>query len=237
MVYSREIGGKTLTFGVSGMLLKNSLIMFDYETQSLWPVMMNQAVRGKMAGTRLKELPVIEKTTWGEWKKAHPETKVLSVETEDGWIEHDPHNAYAERFAAGKAGVRPIENKDLRLDAFERVIGIEIEEQSKAYTAKRLEKDGIVQDEVGGVPLVVTATESSEAYRAFHRKLGDEVLRFSDELVEGQLEDEGGSRWDPMTGVAVAGPRKGEHLEWLPTKDVFWFIWADYHPKTEIFGR
>lgn len=235
MVYSREIDGKTFTFGVSGMLLKNSLIMFDYETKSLWPVMMNRAVRGKMAGTRLQELPVVEKTTWGEWKKAHPETKVLSVKTSKGWIEHDPHNAYAERFAAGKAGVRPIENVDHRLGAFERVIGIELEGESKAYAARRLQKDGVVQDEVGKVPVVVTATESSEAFWAFHRRLGDEVLRFSDKLVEGHLEDEGGSRWDPMTGVATHGPRKGDRLEWVPTKDVFWFIWADYHPKTGLY--
>ena len=58
MVYSRTIDDREFTFGVSGMLLKNALIMFDYETRSLWPVMMNRSVKGDMKGTKLTEIPV-----------------------------------------------------------------------------------------------------------------------------------------------------------------------------------
>ena len=114
------IGDKEFTFGVSGMLLKNALIMFDYETKSLWPVMMNRSVKGDMKGSRLTEIPVVSKTTWGEWKAAHPDTKVLSVE---GKV-YEPENSYDDHFAEGKGAVRPIENVDPRLKNLRVVVGV-----------------------------------------------------------------------------------------------------------------
>jgi hypothetical protein len=231
VVYSREIGERTFTFGVSGMLLKNALIMFDYETKSLWPIMMNRSVRGKMAGAELEVIPVARKTTWGAWKKAHPETKVLSV---DG-REHRPHNVYARRFARGQAGVRPIENVDRRLKALDRVIGVTLAGSHRAYPIEKIKTAGVIQEEVGEVPLVIGADLATGALGAFDRRLGDEVIRFLPAIEGDRLEDEGGSLWDIQSGVALEGPRKGKKLAPLPVRDVFWFIWADYHPETTIF--
>lgn len=231
MVYSREIRGKTYTFGVSGMLLKNALIMFDYETRSLWPTMMNRSVRGKMAGALLEVLPVTRKTTWGEWRKTHPEAKVLSV---DG-VEYKPINLYEERFAKGIAGVHPIENKDDRLGPLERVMGLDLDGATRAYPVERITGAGVIQEKVGEVDLVLAAGEETGAFGAFERVLDGESLSFSDELKEGRLLDDGGTLWDLATGLAVEGPRKGRRLNPLPVRDVFWFVWADYHPTTTLF--
>jgi len=35
-VYARTVGSRTLTFGVSGMLYRDALVMYDRETESLW---------------------------------------------------------------------------------------------------------------------------------------------------------------------------------------------------------
>ncbi len=232
MVYSREIDGKTLTFGVSGKLLKNALIMFDYETKSLWPVMMNQAIRGEMAGTKLEQLPIVEKTTWGIWKAAHPETRVLSVRGR----EYIPLNVYAKRFADGKVGARPIENEDSRLPPFERIVALAIQGADRAYPVERLRASSVIQEEVGEVPVVLAIAASSGSLGVFDRRVGDDVLRFKAALNEERLEDEEGTLWELSSGRAIEGPRKGQQLERLGTRDVFWFIWADYHPKTTIFG-
>lgn len=36
MVFAREIDGRELTFGVSGMLIMNNLVMDDRQTDTLW---------------------------------------------------------------------------------------------------------------------------------------------------------------------------------------------------------
>ena len=53
------------------------MLLYDRQTDSLWSQLLSQAVTGPLAGTRLSVLPA-EETTWGEWKKEHPDTKVLS---------------------------------------------------------------------------------------------------------------------------------------------------------------
>ena len=77
-MYDRDIDGKVYTFGVSGNLLKNTLVMFDYETESLWPIVYGKAVHGKLAGRKLNEFTVCQKVPWGTWKELHPNTLVLS---------------------------------------------------------------------------------------------------------------------------------------------------------------
>ncbi len=67
-VYNREIDGKEYSFGVSGKLLKNTLVMFDYETESFWPIVYGEAILGKLTGRKLDELPGYQKAPWGAWK-------------------------------------------------------------------------------------------------------------------------------------------------------------------------
>lgn len=234
MVYSRTVGEKVLRFGVSGMLLKNALIMFDYETRSLWPVMMNRSVKGEMKGTRLQELPVVSKTTWGAWKAAHPETKVLSVEG----VVYEEKNVYAERFAEGKGAVRPIENEDDRLKELRRVIGVFGEGAWKAYPLDVLQEAVVIADRVGETPVVLAARPGSEAVGVFDRRLvgeGGAELEFTG-VKEGRLVDGSGTSWDLVTGAGVGGEHDGKTLTFVPAKNVFWYIWADYYPETDVYA-
>jgi hypothetical protein len=80
MVFRREFSGRTLTFGVSGLLYRSDLLLFDRETESLWSQIASVAVTGAAIGTRL-ELIRSHHSTWGDWRKAHPETTVLSHKT------------------------------------------------------------------------------------------------------------------------------------------------------------
>ena len=75
-MYDREVRGRALTFGVSGKLYRNSLIMYDRETGSLWSHFLGAAVVGPLRGTRLTFIPAAF-TDWGAWRRAHPSTLVL----------------------------------------------------------------------------------------------------------------------------------------------------------------
>ena len=79
-MYSREIDGRALTFASVGILYEDTFVLFDEETESLWyPLDDTQwtAVSGPRKGETfpfIGETPVL---TLGEWRKKHPNTKVL----------------------------------------------------------------------------------------------------------------------------------------------------------------
>jgi Protein of unknown function (DUF3179) len=80
VVYDPWIDGKRYTFGVSGLLYRRNLLLYDQETESLWSQLGAVAVTGGLAGTTLRLLPSVE-TTWSHWKSEHPQTLVLSFRT------------------------------------------------------------------------------------------------------------------------------------------------------------
>ena len=58
------------------MLWRNSLVMMDEETGSLWSHVVGEALQGPLKGKVLKTVPVVQ-TSWAAWIKQHPDTKVL----------------------------------------------------------------------------------------------------------------------------------------------------------------
>ncbi len=83
------------------MLYQRNLLFFDRQTDSLWSQLLSEAVTGPLAGNRLAVLPA-ENTTWREWKKEHPESRVLSFLT--GYprdYNQDPYAGYPIRRSLG----------------------------------------------------------------------------------------------------------------------------------------
>ncbi|NIS37845.1 DUF3179 domain-containing protein, partial [Candidatus Saccharibacteria bacterium] len=67
VVYERVYQGKKLNFEPSGGLMHGSLVMIDFETESLWSILTGDAVGGELKGTKLKEMPVSQKMQWKDW--------------------------------------------------------------------------------------------------------------------------------------------------------------------------
>ena len=80
MVFDRRVDGAERHFGVSGLVYRSDLLMFDRETESLWSQISAESVTGPSLTQRLTLLRS-KLRPWGEWKRAHPETTVLSAET------------------------------------------------------------------------------------------------------------------------------------------------------------
>jgi len=77
-VYSREINGRTLTLAPSGWTYKNTFVLYDKETQSLWypyrkGLKSIQGIYFKHWLPRLKS----EDTQWKQWKNKNPESKII----------------------------------------------------------------------------------------------------------------------------------------------------------------
>jgi hypothetical protein len=80
IVFDRSIDGQVRSFGVSGLLYRSDLLLYDRETESLWSQIAASAVTGPANGKRLRVLRS-SLMPWGRWKEKHPDTSVLSLET------------------------------------------------------------------------------------------------------------------------------------------------------------
>lgn len=136
MAFDPVIDGKKLTFGVSGLLYQSDVLMYDHQTESLWSQIKQEAVTGDMMGHRLTLLP-LRHTTWGIWKREHPNDLVLSTDT--GYVRDYSRDPYAS-YAQSSLLMFPVEKLDGRLDPKSWVIGLEINGQTKAYPFSELEK-------------------------------------------------------------------------------------------------
>lgn len=75
------VDGRTLTFGVSGLLYNSDLLMYDHQTESLWSQIEGRAVSGPLAGRELRYVPVRHER-WHAWQeRVEDRGQVLSTDT------------------------------------------------------------------------------------------------------------------------------------------------------------
>ena len=77
-MYSRVLDGKPLTLAPSGWTYKNTFVLYDKETMTLWYPARNglKGIQGPHEGRFLPELDSTD-TKWRKWRKQHPESKLL----------------------------------------------------------------------------------------------------------------------------------------------------------------
>ncbi len=79
-MYSREIDGQVLTLSASGWTYRNTFVLYDKETESLWYHLEGDdaltCISGKFADRRLPELSSTL-IRWNNWLAQHRDTKFL----------------------------------------------------------------------------------------------------------------------------------------------------------------
>ena len=235
-MYSREVNGQTLTFGVSGKLWKNALVMYDRETGSLWSHMTGECLRGAFEGEILEMVASVPIVKWKVWRDAHPTTRVLSIDDR----EERRRDNYRDYHASARTGLFPTEHQDRRLNAKDLVLGVRMDESTRSYPlgkkrwqTKRKGAWHLVLDELEGVPLLVYHDPENFASAVYIRRDAERVLEFLP-TVEGYFaEDADGVRWNLLNGT---GP-EGKRMEPVPHLNVYWFAWVDFYPETELYTR
>jgi hypothetical protein len=155
-----SVHGRALTFGVSGLLYQSDLLMYDHQTESLWSQIAMRAITGPFTGTKLTPLFLVH-TSWGEWKREHPETLVLSTNTGyDRDYDRDPYLGYAE----SRTLMFDTKHIDARYHPKEWVLGVEVKGAYKAYPFSELQKTRIpLPDQVNGQKLLIHFNPRSRA--------------------------------------------------------------------------
>jgi len=210
-----------------------------------------QAVTGPLMGWSLNQIPVIT-TTWAAWEKAHPDTEVMSTE---GGPEADVFENY---YANDRNGIHSLNPTDKRLHGKDIVLGLDIEGDIKAFSYPGLIENPLVEETLGGTPILVLQERSSATAVAFSRTVDGRTLNFKGQnknprrrSAESTASGEGerldyepwliedkqtGSSWRAITGECVEGELHGNQLKMLPAMTSFWFTWSRFYPGTPLFG-
>lgn len=229
-MYARKVGDQVLSFGVSGMLFRDGLVMYDRETDTLWTQVDGRGIKGPLAGRRLEMVPSIH-ATWKQWKELYPASRVLKKRG-------TPQSAYqAYNQDPNRIGIFGRRLRDKRLPPKERVIGVRAGDATMALVEADVRAARLVHAEVGSLPVVLVAPSAAHPVVTFSRRVSDRTLSFR--LVDTdtpELEDaQTGSRWSLSDGRAVTGPLAGARLERAPAYPAFWFGWLGYFPATDIW--
>lgn len=105
----------------SGLLSRSNKVMYDFETKSVFDTFTGAARSGPLgeAGVTLDQTTVVA-STWGEWKKAHPDTRIIA---RDGGLGKEYEaNPLGDRDANGP--IFPVGPVDPRLGVHELVVGV-----------------------------------------------------------------------------------------------------------------
>lgn len=240
VVARRSVGGLETVFGVSGLLWNDNLVMYDRLTDSLWSQLHATAIRGPRTGETLSLLPSAF-TTWESWRTKRPDTEVLlpppysnTVRGADA-TENYTLNPYLAYTSSGSVGLGPTEFDDNRVPPKMPVIGVTTGDVSKAYPLEVVERQRVINDTVGPVPIVV-AISADQSLVAYHRRVDGRTLWFQDageSMIRG-----GRSRWEIVTGRAIDGSYAGTWLRRANNRSpMFWFAWASLNPGSQVYGR
>lgn len=147
IAFFRTLDGQNLTFGVSGLLYESDLLMYDHQSESLWSQIGMEAITGKSLGQRLEPL-FVEQTTWGDWRRSHPDSLVLSTKT--GYVrdyERDPYRGYGD---SDELYV-PITNTSPQFSPKQWVLGLAVKGKFKAYPFSEFpHSSGVLHDRFNG---------------------------------------------------------------------------------------
>jgi hypothetical protein len=146
-VFRRDVEGRVLRLGISGLVYNSNFLLYDRETESLWSQFRGDAISGELSGKRLASLPVRQETL-ARWLERHPETRVLArPKPREIDYRYSPYKAYwlEDRIPF------PVGAQDPRFHAKELVLGVEVDGKTRAYLGSLVTAAGLrVEDELEG---------------------------------------------------------------------------------------
>ena len=206
-MYGRKLSDRTIAFGHEGVLYRNSFVMYDRKTKSLWVHTTGECVKGELKGRQLTFLPSVI-TTWGHWKKQHPKSLVLDRAKRRGFM--------------GTFGLT-------KETAVRYGISVGQGKSAKLYPVAELRKRPVLMDRFDGEDLVIFFDPESLHATAWVR--GKLTFAWKD----GKIVDGKGREWDRMLGRPVG--KKGAEDALDPRPATAWLIhrWKGFYPKAPVY--
>lgn len=124
----------------------------------------------------------------------------------------------------------------------EPVVFVQVGDDARAYPIQILIWHEIVNDTVGGEPLIVTFCPLCNTAIAFKRTFDGQVfdfgttgrLRYSNLIMYDRQTE---TWWQQATGDAIAGEQTGAQLEFYPASMISWADFKDLYPDGKVLSR
>lgn len=245
-VLSRRVDSKTLTFGTTGKLRNSGLIMYDRETESWWQQFTGTGIVGEYSGKKLKFDHTAQIISFSQFTQRHPKGAVLSKDT--GFRRQYGLNPFKGYDSIDSSPFMFPDETDPRLPPMERVLNIRLNNVLKLYPYRTVDKAGVINDVVGGTPIVVLSgsgyvspLDQTEIINSttiplaigYDRTIESTVLTFlksDNDIVDKQT----GSRWT-LFGEAIAGSLKGAQLRRVDNGTHFAFAALAFTPDADVY--
>jgi hypothetical protein len=237
VVYIRMVDGEVLTFGTSGKLADDALVMYDRETESEWKQPLGKAISGPLEGQTLAVVPA-SILSWQRFQAEYPDGVVLqpvhggksdtqhrsprSAYDMNPYEQYDSKDAFGLRAMRGEGPKRTWDREDIGPKTT--VLGIVHNGDAVGYPLPVVRAaGGVVADSVGGRRVLVVST-------------GDEMHAFEHPGYQFELRDEtlyaDGVSWDTATGESS----DGRQLPRIPARRLYAFAWQDDHGRESLYG-
>ena len=228
ILYKTNHNGIRHELGTSGFLYRSNKLMYDKATQSLWNTTWGEPVIGPLANKDIRlERSFLVTTTWGEWKRRHPHSKVLSLDT--GYTrDYGEGVAYQKYFATDEL-MFSISTSDNRLNNKDEILALTYPNHSKdtmAISARFLQDNPIYVNRLGVMDFVVL-TDTSGANRVYESK----HHKFIDYDQDVTVIDSAEMKWKLSEDKLTKGDLE---LVRLPAHRAFWFGWHSAFPDTQL---
>ena len=232
ILYRSAYRGVHHELGTSGFLYRSNKLMYDHATRSLWSTFAGEPAVGPLVGQGIRLEPrYVVTTTWGEWRRRHPGTLVLSLDTGHE-RDYGEGVAYRDYFATDRL-MFGVPTLDPRLRNKDEVLALRFPDapgEQLAIWVVFLSRNRVYHDRLGEVEFVVL-TDASGASRVYESA----GHRFTTWDSDSMVRDDGGAQW-AVTEGALVGPADAR-LERLPAHRAFWFGWYARYPQTRLVRR
>ena len=213
-VFDPTVGGRVETFRLVGMDHFNAMFE-DRTTGSWWRQANGEAVTGPKKGATLREIPS-RQVTLAMWLAQHPNSLVMQPDAA-------LRGRYAPSFdfesGASRSALTGTDTVSWSDKAW--VVGLTVNGASRAYDWNRLRRERVVNDTLGGAPVVIALPADAASFYAYERP--EAATRFTlrgDSLVA------------PGRAYALTGRGAPGALAPLRASQEFWHSWRTFQPGT-----
>jgi len=193
----------------------------DATTKSWWRQVTGEAVAGPLKGEVLPEVQSSQ-LTLKKWFELYPNAVVMQLDE----ASKESYDSLG-KFERGRSKGKLTRTDSLSWKDKSWVVGIQINAESKAYDWIRLKEERIINDKVGGKPIVLAVAADDQSFTAFERPSETDNFTLRNDTLFVNDKSYNFSGRDLAT--------LSERLKGVKAYQEFWHSWRTFHPNTKQY--
>ena len=219
-VFEPLVKGKTEKFRLVGMDHFNAMFE-DASTKSWWRQATGEAVTGPLKGEILPEIESIQ-VRLDKLLELYPNARVMQLDQKV----KDKYDTLR-KFERGKSTGKLTRTDSLSWKDKSWVIGIDLAGESKAYDWIKLKEVRLINDKLGGTPIVIAISKDDQSFTVFERP--------SDSMPFIIRNDTLFAHENAYNFAGKSSTSNSPNLKRIKAYQEFWHSWQTFHSDTKRY--